>query len=313
MKRGIQLADDELWDVLQQKVGFSCPSAPSFLPLHCAGCNKHLGDEFNLEEGQAYMFFQLGSLTLHDSAGRMPRRSGFSRSLLPPPRSLRCSGARGRCMRMGCNAPISSMAEVLSTQHCWKPIGGNVERAWFVNAVDAALQVGPARLEQLAQGPMAVADLFCPLCGANVGWKFVAAGGAENRSQVGRFGLVLSSLRESSRRRQWESDPLVVALERSTSWPLLEIDDHPAVLGRRGAASSGLRGEIPAFLAPAPAVPAQQAQEPALANPVSNRFRAATVLGSLAHGALLRALRLLGPCSRPRERLRAAASRRVAG
>lgn len=222
------LQDAELLSVLHHKAGLCFPKCPTnIVPLSCAGCNKHLGEECLLASGEKLKFFHAGGVALHDSLGRIPRRAGSSRSSLPAPLSLRCSGVR-RSRGLGvCNAPLASMDEVLSTEHCWRPIAGRLEQAWFVNAVDSAVQVGPARDEQLAQGMMVVADLFCNSCGANVGWKFVADQEADNRFQVGRFGLVLSSLRTMPTTREWQLDTLVAALEQSKSWAALEMEEHP--------------------------------------------------------------------------------------
>jgi len=227
LRRGPALTDEELWDVLQHGAALGQAGQPRFVTLLCVGCDKHLGDEFELEPGRTLTYFRGGCLALHDSEGRIRRRAGHDRSLMPAPSPLRCSGSRGRPGKNGCQVLISYMDEVMSTQHCWRPIGGSVEQAWFVNAIDAAVQVGPTQPAQLAQGPMSVADVFCPGCGANVGWKFVADEEGINRSQVGRFGLVLSSLRSTPTTREWQQDPLVAALERCTSWAALEMQEEP--------------------------------------------------------------------------------------
>lgn len=164
----------------------------------------------------------------------MPRRAGLQRSTLCAPRALLCSGARGK-LQGRCGAAISHMTQVLSTAHRWSPIGGELEKAWFVNAVDDSVRVGPSRTEQLAQGQMVIADAFCGRCGANVGWKFVSDDTGQNRTQVGRYGLVLSSVRETD----WNRKPLVAALEDAECWAAVEMQESP--LPHRMLPSNGCR------------------------------------------------------------------------
>lgn len=97
----------------------------------------------------------------------------------PPPADLalyRCTGARSPLRRAGegCGAPLLQARDVLSRQHCWDA-GAGPERAWFVNSfVPGSVAARHERREELAQGPMVVADVYCCACGARVGWRFCA-------------------------------------------------------------------------------------------------------------------------------------------
>jgi hypothetical protein len=98
---------------------------------------------------------------------------------------------------LGCGNPLALPDAILSQTHAWDA-GRGYEEAWYLNhLLEGAVVVEPARRERLAQGEMSVADLRCSRCEAAVGWIFVADAepDARNTSQVGRVGLVVSSLR----------------------------------------------------------------------------------------------------------------------
>ena len=103
-----------------------------------------------------------------------------------------------------CGNVLTCEDAVLSTQHRWDA-GRGSEPAWYVNCVrHGATRLSNQREEELAQGRMVVADVACAACGATVGWKFCRDLGHDlpNVCQVGRYGLVLSSLDLSRRQQQ---------------------------------------------------------------------------------------------------------------
>lgn len=158
----------------------------------------------------------------------------------PPPPALalyRCTGARSPLRREGegCGAPLFHARDVLSKQHCWDA-GAGPERAWFLNCfLPGAVADRHKRREELAQGPMVVADVHCCACGARIGWRFcrdlepglhncnqvlasrlaascvwqqrawrgalwpcITAAAAPARNQVGRYGVVRSSISKAA-------------------------------------------------------------------------------------------------------------------
>lgn len=152
------------------------------------------------------------------------RRGG--RALFEGP--LHCSGARRRRGRPGtpCGQLLCHSRDVLSRQHCWAPPGGPTEDAWYLNGfVEDSVVVEPGHPERLAQGPMEVADVSCSRCLGVVGWKFCSDLGAvrRNRHQVGRFGLCLSSIVQSSghevtaRATRWSPLPAAAPPTRSAA------------------------------------------------------------------------------------------------
>lgn len=97
---------------------------------------------------------------------------------------------------LGCGNPLAMPDAILSQMHAWDA-GRGYEEAWYLNhLLEGAAVAEPARRERLAQGEMSVADLCCCRCGAAVGWVFDADAEPDGRntSQVGRVGLVVSSL-----------------------------------------------------------------------------------------------------------------------
>jgi hypothetical protein len=97
----------------------------------------------------------------------------------------------------GCGNPLALPDAILSQRHAWDT-GRGFEEAWYLNhLIEGAAVPGPSRQERLAQGEMRVAGLRCSRCGAAVGWVFHADVEPDGRnvSQVGRVGLVVSSLR----------------------------------------------------------------------------------------------------------------------
>jgi len=81
--------------------------------------------------------------------------------------------------------------------HVWDA-GRGCEEAWYFNhLIEGAAVADVPRREMLSQGVMEVADLRCSKCGACIGWRFDADAEPDlrNISQVGRVGLVVSSLR----------------------------------------------------------------------------------------------------------------------
>ncbi|GJP32323.1 hypothetical protein CLOM_g16904 [Closterium sp. NIES-68] len=114
-----------------------------------------------------------------------------------------CSGRRGHVGggtggKMPCLNPLFQSHQVLSARHCWDA-GSGTEIAVYCNALHAgAFLLSKPRTEELAQGAMEVADVACARCRASIGWKFCSLGGhgtdLRNLNQVGRFGIVLSSI-----------------------------------------------------------------------------------------------------------------------
>ncbi|CAI5998324.1 unnamed protein product [Closterium sp. NIES-64] len=105
------------------------------------------------------------------------------------------SGAQGKAP---CLNVLFHSHQVLSARHCWDA-GSGTEVAVYCNALHpGAFLLAPPRTEELAQGAMQVADVACARCHAPIGWKFcsLAGHGADlrNLNQVGRFGIVLSSI-----------------------------------------------------------------------------------------------------------------------
>ncbi|CAI5516353.1 unnamed protein product [Closterium sp. Naga37s-1] len=105
------------------------------------------------------------------------------------------SGAQGKAP---CLNVLFHSHQVLSARHCWDA-GSGTEVAVYCNALHpGAFLLAPPRTEELAQGAMQVADVACARCRAPIGWKFCSLGGhgtdLRNLNQVGRFGIVLSSI-----------------------------------------------------------------------------------------------------------------------
>jgi hypothetical protein len=119
----------------------------------------------------------------------------------PPPGATalyRCSGARAAVTlpHGKCGAPLFTRRDILSREHCWDA-GDGPECAFYVNALlpGAAVQ-RQERQEELCQGQMQVADVYCVRCHARIGWRFCAdlSASQENANQAGRYGVVCSSL-----------------------------------------------------------------------------------------------------------------------
>ena len=94
-----------------------------------------------------------------------------------------------------CDRPLTYTDQLLCTRRRWGFNRAPPEPACFVNSlVLAHVEVRGRYEEQLAQGLMEMADVFC-MCGAQVGYKFCAdrTPSRRNRNQVGRFGLVCST------------------------------------------------------------------------------------------------------------------------
>ncbi|CAI5469662.1 unnamed protein product [Closterium sp. Yama58-4] len=105
------------------------------------------------------------------------------------------SGAQGKAP---CLNVLFHSHQVLSARHCWDA-GSGTEVAVYCNALHpGAFLLAPPRTEELAQGAMQIADVACARCRAPIGWKFCSLGGhgtdLRNLNQVGRFGIVLSSI-----------------------------------------------------------------------------------------------------------------------
>ncbi|CAI7776364.1 unnamed protein product [Closterium sp. NIES-53] len=105
------------------------------------------------------------------------------------------SGAQGKAQ---CLNVLFHSHQVLSARHCWDA-GSGTEVALYCNALHpGAFLLAPPRTEELAQGAMQVADVACARCHAPIGWKFCSLAGhgtdLRNLNQVGRFGIVLSSI-----------------------------------------------------------------------------------------------------------------------
>ncbi|PSC71169.1 peptide-methionine (R)-S-oxide reductase [Micractinium conductrix] len=186
----------------------------------CGGCGLHLG----------LRICQLGKLQASSTAGgcisqwrklqvlgtcflakrflRLRRPDGTEEHLgRPPPAAelacYRCTGARSSLLPAGgCGADLFESRDILSRQHCWDA-GGGPERAFFINAFrPGAVEARNERQETLSQGEMRVADVHCATCGACIGWKFVSdlSPALENCNQVGRYGVVRSSIRKDKAR-----------------------------------------------------------------------------------------------------------------
>jgi len=96
-----------------------------------------------------------------------------------------------------CGNPLAHPDAILSQMHVWDA-GRGCEEAWYFNhLIEGAAVADVPRREMLSQGVMEVADLRCSKCGACIGWRFDADAEPDlrNISQVGRVGLVVSSLR----------------------------------------------------------------------------------------------------------------------
>jgi len=113
--------------------------------------------------------------------------------------SLHCSGARRVRGQGTCGQVLCDRDDVLSKCHCWRPPGGALEPAWYVNGIkDGSAIIGEARRQHLAQGLMEVSDVSCSACGGVIGWYFSNDCDPchRNKHQTGRFGLCTSSLLE---------------------------------------------------------------------------------------------------------------------
>lgn len=96
-----------------------------------------------------------------------------------------------------CGTVLSYTDQLLCTSRRWGMGGGPAEPACYVNSlVQGSVKVTAAYEEQLAQGLFDMADVFCNGCGRQVGYAFLKdkSRRTRNENQVGRFGLVLSSL-----------------------------------------------------------------------------------------------------------------------
>lgn len=187
-----------LTDLVHQIRGNSTTSA-NHLPLqlqhlYCKSCDLYLGNHISspsadmaTEKGEGFAFICARYTQMLDSEGPCKDASTV----------IRCSGARRLCGTSSCGQPLCERNSVLSTRHSWSPPGGRTEDAWFVNGFfSGSVDVGPARIAQLTQGTMEVADVSCSACRGVVGWKFVKDldKNGRNRNQVGRCGLCTSSI-----------------------------------------------------------------------------------------------------------------------
>ncbi|KAL4426120.1 hypothetical protein ABPG77_002706 [Micractinium sp. CCAP 211/92] len=183
----------------------------------CGGCGLHLGLSVvqlgRLHAGTTTGCISnwrelqlLGTCFLGKRYLRLRRPDGGEEHLGRPVPSAslapyRCTAARSQLRRPGqCGALLFAAGDVLSRQHRWDA-GGGPERAFYINAfAPGAVDVRNEREELLCQGAMRVADVYCATCGARIGWRFCAdlSPGLENCNQVGRYGVVRSSIQKGS-------------------------------------------------------------------------------------------------------------------
>ena len=98
-----------------------------------------------------------------------------------------------RCRQ--CARTLSYTDQLLCTRRRWGFGRTTPQPACFVNSVvSSSVEVRSPYEEQLAQGMMLMADVFCR-CGCQVGYKFCGdrTPSQRNLNQVGRFGLVCST------------------------------------------------------------------------------------------------------------------------
>ena len=97
---------------------------------------------------------------------------------------------------LACERHLSFTDQLLCTRRRWG-FGGTVPQpACFMNSlVGSNVEVRRTYDEQLAQGLMLMADVFCR-CGAQVGYRFCGdkTPNGRNLHQVGRYGLVCSTI-----------------------------------------------------------------------------------------------------------------------
>ncbi|KAL4452153.1 hypothetical protein ABPG75_007815 [Micractinium tetrahymenae] len=181
----------------------------------CGGCGLHLGLSITqlgrLRAGATAACISnwrelqlLGACFLGKRYLRLRRPGGEEEPLgkPPSPASLapyRCTAVRSKLRQPGqCGAALFAARDILSRQHCWDA-GDGPERAFYINAFNpGAVETRNERPEQLCQGEMRVADVYCTTCGARIGWKFCSdlSPGLENCNQVGRYGVVRSSIQK---------------------------------------------------------------------------------------------------------------------
>lgn len=173
-----------------------------FEMLSCGGCGLFLGERWSggpgrheAAEGPSITVLCAHYLREVDEEGPTKERH------FP----LHCSGARrqrqvpGAPAGSACGQLLACLGDVLSKQHCWRPVGGSIEDAWYLNSFQpGAVSAGPNYARRLGQGPMEVRNVWCTSCGANVGWQFAKdlTAGQRNKHQVGRYGLCGSSIQE---------------------------------------------------------------------------------------------------------------------
>lgn len=96
-----------------------------------------------------------------------------------------------------CERTLSYTDQLLCTRRRWGFGRTHPQPACFMNSVVSAhVEVRGRYEEQLAQGLMEMADVWCK-CGCQVGYKFCGdkTASKRNRNQVGRYGLVCSTFK----------------------------------------------------------------------------------------------------------------------
>ncbi len=176
--------------------------------LRCGGCGVFVGFR---KDGRAFVHAEF--LELVDLYSRKRSLSG---QLLAPRDAVRCTGCSNALFDV---ADILQWEHVLSSSrltdfdaylewdHSW---GGSHEGqpAFFVKRLRrGSFKVSRVRVEKCRQGDMEVGDVSCAQCNAHIGWKFLAelpnGGALRNYDQVGRFGIIRSTLTPSEPRTAW--------------------------------------------------------------------------------------------------------------
>lgn len=176
--------------------------------LRCGGCGVFVGFR---KDGRAFVRGEF--LELVDLKSR-PRSLGGQ--LLPPRDSVRCSGCSNALFNVSdilqwehvlSSSRLTDFDAYLEWDHSW---GGNHngQPAFFVKRLRrGSFKVSRVRVEKCRQGDMEVGDVSCSQCNAHIGWKFLAelpnGGALRNYDQVGRFGIIRSTLTPSEPRTAW--------------------------------------------------------------------------------------------------------------
>lgn len=191
------MADGETYQLKNDSAtNFNCrdPFSSSILTgknLFCSKCNLYLGIQFNNDDTDRESITQAlkGYSYVCKSYVKLFKEDGTP---------LRQS-TKILCSQRDCGNVITDYDQLLSHEHCWSvddDIG--TESACYYNALHTGkFYTKNDRTQQLVQGKMVVADVYCSKCNTVIGWKFVSTKDHTLINECGRFGLVDSRVKPS--------------------------------------------------------------------------------------------------------------------